>query len=236
MQRSNVLIVFGIVVIIVGVGILLWSNSLFPVSGEAMVAPLAGQGVAPSLEPQPVATYALSNGQPLEVQTSSTEAITGLIPDRIVIPSINLDASIIPIHFQEITIMDKVYQQWLAPDEYTVGWHDTSALLGVPGNTVLNGHHNAYGKVFANLVRLSMGDTLDVYSGEQIFHYYVVARLLLPERYRTVDQRLENARWIQPSSDERLTLITCWPADNNTHRLVIVAFPVGVPAPETTVH
>jgi sortase A len=40
-----------------------------------------------------------------------------------------------------------------------------------------------------------------------------------------VDQRLANALWIMPSKDERLTLITCYPYDSNTHRLIIVARP-----------
>jgi sortase A len=38
--------------------------------------------------------------------------------------------------------------------------------------------------------------------------------------------RLENASWIAKTSDERLTLVTCWPYDTNTHRLVVVASPV----------
>jgi sortase (surface protein transpeptidase) len=28
---------------------------------------------------------------------------------------------------------------------------------------------------------------------------------------------------MQSTDDERLTLVTCWPADSNTHRLIIVA-------------
>lgn len=233
MQRSNLLIISGIIIILLGVGIFLWSNVVFPAPGDAIIAPLNGQGTAPSLVPRPAVTYSLSEGQPLQVQTPDASVETGYVPDRLVIPAISLDASIISIHFQEIEIGDKTYQQWLVPDEFAVGWHDTSSLLGLPGNTVLNGHHNAYGKVFANLVRLTEGDTISVYAGDRVFNYYVVAKLLLPERYRTVDQRLENARWIQSSSDERLTLITCWPADSNTHRVVIVAFPVGAPVIES---
>ena len=37
---------------------------------------------------------------------------------------------------------------------------------------------------------------------------------------------MENAAWIMPSEDERLTLVTCWPYTSNTHRLIIVARPV----------
>ena len=40
-------------------------------------------------------------------------------------------------------------------------------------------------------------------------------------------QRLQNARWIAATADERLTLVTCWPNTTNSHRLIIVAEPVG---------
>ena len=153
----------------------------------------------------------------------------GLIPDRLVIPTINLDAPIIPISYKDIQVGDEVYHQWVAPDQFAAGWQDSSALLGLPGNTVLNGHHNAYGKVFKDLVKLGIGDVIIVYSGSQEFHYQVVAKMLLPERYRPLSTRMENALWIAPSTDERITLVTCWPADSNTHRVVIVAFPIGNP-------
>jgi sortase A len=38
--------------------------------------------------------------------------------------------------------------------------------------------------------------------------------------------RLQNAQWIQPTTDERLTLVTCWPYNDNSHRLIIVARPI----------
>jgi LPXTG-site transpeptidase (sortase) family protein len=53
-----------------------------------------------------------------------------------------------------------------------------------------------------------------------------VERVIFPERFARLEQRVENARWILPSEDERLTLITCWPYESNTHRLVLVAKPV----------
>ncbi|HOG80388.1 MAG TPA: sortase, partial [Anaerolineaceae bacterium] len=52
--------------------------------------------------------------------------------------------------------------------------------------------------------------------------------MILPERNQPVEQRIENARWIEPSVDTRLTLITCWPYESNTHRLVVVARPVSL--------
>jgi sortase A len=145
----------------------------------------------------------------------------------LVIPTINLDAPIIPVSYKEITAGNQVYYQWLGPDQFAVGWHASSALLGLPGNTVFNGHHNAFGMVFKDLVKLETGDVISVYSGSQEFRYQVDANMLLPESYEPLSTRIENARWIEPSMDERITLVTCWPADNNTHRVVIVAFPIS---------
>ena len=93
-------------------------------------------------------------------------------------------------------------------------------------NRVLDGHHNEFGEVFKRLVDLKPGDLIEVYSKGLVFHYQVANKLILPERDVDISVRLENARWISPSQDERLTLITCWPYTNNTHRLIIVASPI----------
>jgi sortase A len=53
--------------------------------------------------------------------------------------------------------------------------------------------------------------------------------MILPERFESSEVRLQNARWIQHSEDERLTLISCWPYESNTHRVIVVAFPIDVP-------
>jgi sortase A len=39
-------------------------------------------------------------------------------------------------------------------------------------------------------------------------------------------QRRQNAQWIAPTRDERLTLVTCWPPDGNTYRVIVVAKPI----------
>jgi sortase A len=53
----------------------------------------------------------------------------------------------------------------------------------------------------------------------------VSERHILPEKGQPLSVRLKNAAWIQPTTDERLTLVTCWPYTSNTHRLIIVARP-----------
>lgn len=161
------------------------------------------------------------------------------VPRKIVIEKIGLEAPIIPVSPVDIDYQGKTYQQWKAPDSFAVGWHNTSALLGETGNTVLNGHHNIYGEVFRNLVELENGDIITIYSGDKAFKYVVANKLILEERFQPLENRLNNARWIMPSSDERLTLITCWPYESNTHRVVVVAVPyeqidLGTSPDETT--
>jgi LPXTG-site transpeptidase (sortase) family protein len=181
-------------------------------TGDELLTPISGESPDEGLNPAQV--------------YEEPDRPIGLVPNRLVISSIGLDAPIIPTKIKEIEYKGQIYYQWLAPNKPAVGWHDSSALLGLPGNTVLNGHHNVYGEVFKDLVKVHEGDLIDVYSGEQVYKYQVVLAMLLPERYKSLTVRLENARWILPTEDERLTLITCWPADSNTHRVIIVALPV----------
>lgn len=148
------------------------------------------------------------------------------VPLLLVIPKIGLEAPVIPAETQWVIEGHREFQQWQAPDEFAAGWHDTSALLGEPGNTVLNGHNNIHGEVFVNLDQLQVGDQIWVYAESSRYLYEVTNTLLVRERYAEWDVRMENARWILPSVDERLTLVTCWPYESNTHRVIVVASPV----------
>ncbi len=161
-------------------------------------------------------------GQPDAAPTADP----GKIPDHIDIPSINLDASIVSIGFEQVSYEGEIYDQYLAPDFRAVGWQEPSVGLGVPGNTVLNGHHNIKGEVFRDLYQLQVGDEIDLYSQGEEFRYVVVHTAILPERNQPLEVRLANAQWIEPTEDERVTLITCWPYESNTHRVVVVAVPI----------
>jgi LPXTG-site transpeptidase (sortase) family protein len=152
----------------------------------------------------------------------------GELPIRIMIPSIYLDAPINPATSSFVNLSGQEFQQWLAPNEFAAGWHEDSALLGLPGNTVLNGHHNIHGEVFKMLVQVEAGQMLFVSSHSNTYAYVITNNMILREKYELIDTRMENARWIMPSNDERITLITCWPYESNTHRLILVARPIAV--------
>ncbi len=154
-----------------------------------------------------------------------------VVPRWIYIKTIALDAPIIPATSTMVEVEEdgKTYRlvQWEAPDEEAAGWHSDTAPLGEVGNTVLNGHHNVYGKVFGHLAYLQEGDLIQIYGSDDQWYTYVVAnKMVLPEEGVSLQKRMENAAWILPSTDERLTLITCWPEQSASHRLIIVARPV----------
>ena len=162
----------------------------------------------------------------LQTEATDVEEVELFIPDRIVIPSISLDSPILLADSKEVPFWGKVYKQWIAPNAKAAGWHFDSATLGNPGNTVLNGHHNIYGEVFRYLSELKPGSIIYLYSGDTVFSYIVGFVEIIPEKYKSVEERLDNARWTLPSDDERITLISCWPYESNTHRVVVVAVPI----------
>jgi LPXTG-site transpeptidase (sortase) family protein len=244
-KKVNWLVVLGALIILAG-GVNLWLDyrkaalSPFDVidaesGGEdfiPIVAPLdespdssAPRAYAPTLDSDLARPAAL----PVEEGGVIQPPLEGSVPERLVIASIALEAPVMPVHYRDIEVGGQVYHQWRVPSEFAAGWQDTSARLGLPGNTVLNGHHNAYGRVFENLAELRTGDVIQVYSGEWEYRYVVAAKLLLPERGQRLEVRMENARWLAASEDERLTLVTCWPAESNTHRLIVIAYPLGRP-------
>ena len=159
--------------------------------------------------------------------TSTPIPLHGYIPDRIIIDSIGLDAPVITAERKTVEVKNQWFEQWSAPDYFAAGWQSNSAPLGVAGNTVINGHHNVFGKVFGKLVNITVGDIIEVRSGSKTFYYQVKEMLILRERDASLEDRIKNAAWIEHTNDERLTLVTCHPKSTNTHRLLIIAFPLA---------
>jgi LPXTG-site transpeptidase (sortase) family protein len=159
----------------------------------------------------------------LPVQLAQAEAATSTIPTRLVIPNIALDSVVVPVGWKKVVVDGKTYGQWEVEDN-RVGWHNLSAPLGQTGNSVLNGHSNVYAQVFRNLSQVEIGDTIIVFSDDQTYYYTVTQKVLVQEKGVSTEKRLENAKFIQPTEDERLTLITC-ARPGATHRLIVIAYP-----------
>lgn len=149
------------------------------------------------------------------------------IPERIWIEKLKINAKIQPVGPGNRIGLLAV--EWSAPNNRNVGWHDYSGRLGEKKNIVLNGHNNIYGAVFRKLYTLQPGDEIRLGAGDRVVSYRVEQVLRLRERDQPLSVRMENAHYIQPMDDDRLTLVSCWPEWSNTHRVIVIARPVAQP-------
>jgi LPXTG-site transpeptidase (sortase) family protein len=155
----------------------------------------------------------------------------GAVPERLYIPDIDLEAPIVPIGWIYVEIDGVTQPIWDVPNQRAAGWHETSAKIGVPGNTVLNGHNTSRGEVFRDLYKLDVGATILVEADDgATYTYTITERLILPEGGQPIEIRIKNAQYALPTADERLTLLTCYPYGSLANRLVIIAHPVAQPA------
>jgi sortase (surface protein transpeptidase) len=68
------------------------------------------------------------------------------------------------------------------------------------------------------------GDRITVFSGDWDHHFFVTHKFLVREGDVSLEERIQNAKWIASTHDERLTLITC-ANPGATHRLILIAQP-----------
>ncbi len=165
--------------------------------------------------PQPAAATTTTNTVPPPAYSS---------PVRIRIPSINLDADVVEVEYDPNEASEGMANLWDVAD-WAAGFHLGSAYPGHRGNIVIAGHNNIRGRVFRHLLDLLPGDDIYLYADGQEYHYQVTQRLLLKEQGMPPEAQRENAKWIEPTLDERLTLVSCWPFIRPDHRVVVVARP-----------
>lgn len=211
--------------------------NLLPFEGEeATYHRRAKLAEAPHTPPLPTATLVPAATQPTPASLEETAPITptptpvptptGVRPKALAIPDLDLEAPIVPMGWKVVGSGETAQARWLVPDWKAVGWHNTSGLLGVSGNTVLNGHNTTRGEVFRDLYQLERGARI-VVTGEnnRDYAYKVEHIYILEEAGQSLDVRLENARYILATKDDRLTLITCHPYASTRYRLIVIAFP-----------
>ncbi len=179
-------------------------------------------------QPEPRAPLPTSEETKPAVVPTPTPVPVGSSPQHIRIPALRVDAPIVPVQSTEVA--EGTHPVWQVPDWKAVGWHEGSALLGLPGNTVLNGHNTTRGEVFRDLYKLEEGDLILVEGEDQRTYAYEVQHLyILEEAGQPLEVRLANARYVQLTTDERLTLVTCHPYGSLRYRLIVI----GRPIPQT---
>ncbi len=149
-------------------------------------------------------------------------------PERLSIPAIDLDAVVEPMGwFSVMSSAGEAISEWQVVDD-AVGWHANSALPSAEGNVILSGHNSIGGSVFEGLHLVKAGDIVTIQQDDQAHWYQVTQAVIVPERYADAEQRAHNAAYMDEYGDDRLTLITCWPAFSDTHRVIVVAHKVVI--------
>ena len=145
-------------------------------------------------------------------------------PLRIVIPAVGLDASVVEVGWQVVRVGEQVRGVWDTVAG-AAGHHRGSADPGQPGNCVLSAHSSdAGGAVVRRLDELASGEIVELHTVDgQCYEYIVDTVLVLDELGATLAEKRAHARWLDPTDEPVLTLITCWPAWSYTHRIVVRA-------------
>jgi sortase A len=147
-------------------------------------------------------------------------------PVRLAVGAIGLETAVTPLGWRPVMEGDKEVNIWHMVDKIP-GWHLNSVVPGQPGNTVISGHNNTGGSIFRNLHRLQAGDEITLWTNVGTAVTYAVEEVnIVPEKEASATQRAANAKAIAPTTDTRLTLVTCWPWNSNTHRVIVVARPI----------
>lgn len=183
------------------------------------------RSLSPTSSPTPLPTPLPPTATPTQQIVAASPTPVSAVPTRLIIPAIELDVPVITVGWSTVERDGQQVSEWDVPEWRAAGWLKTSALIGAIGNTVLEGHQDIDGRVFENLEHLKEGDTVQVQTESFTRSYVIALRTIVLEKDQPLDVRRENARWIGPSNDERLTLVTCWPRNDNTHRLILVALP-----------
>jgi len=151
-------------------------------------------------------------------------------PVRLLIPDLELDVPIVEVSWFLILQNGVWHSEWQTAD-HAAGHHRGSANPGESGNMVISGHHNTKGEVFRLVSNVGLpgsplgeGDNIVVVSADgREFTYRVVLWDRFREEGATSEEVLQHARYLEPTEAATLTLVTCWPYESNTHRVIIVA-------------
>lgn len=180
---------------------------------------------APVVAPPDVSSTGDRPALPLKAPVFHQQDAKRILPSRLTIPAIKVDTPVVELGWKtNKTVSGTIFSEWDVA-EYAAGWHKNSSVPGESGNIVMSGHNNILGSVFRELDQLKRGDEVNVYAGGAEYTYVVDEVLILPEKYASDKQRQENVKYIQETPDDRLTLVSCWPRDDNTHRIVVIAKP-----------
>jgi LPXTG-site transpeptidase (sortase) family protein len=212
--RTELSAVSAVVVLsigVLGVGQLVAPPAAGPTSSTAAADPEAGT--------QPIGSRVVTVAKPISPSAKTFHAAEGqLLPSRLRIPSISVDAPVVEVGLLSDGTMDVPGNLW------TAAWLANSALPGQPGSSVIAGHRGiGTPAVFSHLENVRAGDMIfvsDAAGGELVY-----------QATRVVSLDLSAATQVEvfgPIAQSQLVLVTCvgkYSSRTGTydHRLVVFA-------------
>jgi sortase A len=192
-----------------------------PLPGEVAGAVPSTPVAEPTMPPPK-----LSNGPTVADWTNALKKQTDDSPPiRLSIPSVGIDSKVVPVTWKMIPSKNGGSKsEWQVAD-YAVGHHAGTANPGQIGNVVLSGHVDYRGQVFKDLHNVKKGDEVIVYTEKGQYVYVITDLVLVKEDGATDAEKARNARYMDPTPDQTLTMITCWPYGIDTHRFIAIAKP-----------
>ena len=152
-------------------------------------------------------------------------------PTRLLIPVLGLDVPVIEVSW-DVVFEDGTWKSVWQTADGAAGHHRSSANPGEAGNIVISGHHNAKGEVFREVseigqpgVAFGPGDLVILEAAGGQRHTYQVEQW---ERFPVEDsitagERRRQGQFLATGTEPLLTLVTCWPYDSSSHRVIVVA-------------
>jgi LPXTG-site transpeptidase (sortase) family protein len=200
---------------------------------EATASPIPPTGTS---TPRPTAAFTLSALQIQRFQSQQQEAFNeewyAKAQQTIEIPKTNEGAYPIRMSIEELGILSSVVVVQTDPqfDIVTprddVGFYALTDKIGAGGNSVMVGHVYP-GRVFNRLLEAQVGQIVRITDEHYEEHYYRIQEIIrFPYEVGDEDDRALGFQYMYDDSEERLTLVTCYPEYEWTHRFVVRAVPL----------
>lgn len=182
-------------------------------------------------DPTPSSAALASSTTPAGVPAATAAPVgSNPPPVRLIIPGLGLDVPVEEVSW-DVSFADGSWQSVWQTASGAAGHHRNSANPGESGNVVISGHHNTRGEVFREVSEIGRPDAsfglrdeiVLVASDGRRYTYMVVQWERFEEETATRQVRQEHGRYLDQTSEARLTLVTCWPYESNSHRVVVIA-------------
>ena len=225
---SRLLVLTGLV-LLAAAGTLCWLGRTAPGPAAGTGTPLPGATLTPDPAPRIVlgptaAAVATWLPRPAALPTAGPSSTRPAAAVRLVIPSLGIDVRIVEVGWRAVQTADGPLGEWETVSG-AVGFHRGSADPGEAGNCVLSGHSaEEGGAALRGIERIPIGDSIVLYNAQGFqYNYMVTGVITLDETGATEAERREHARWMDPTPEPVLTVVTCWPEWSYTHRIVVRA-------------